>query len=154
MKPPYLKLALWIIGYLVVSFTIGQLTQGGIQGWYQDLQKPALNPPNWIFPIMWSVLYVMIATTGWLLWEKGAGTGLKTLFIAYTLMNWLWSPLFFGLHQTAFAFAWIMMINALNLAFIIKAWFGAPTAAKLMISPLLWTSFAAYLNLAIWLLNR
>ena len=102
---PYFKLGFWIIGYLGIAFAIGQVTQGGMQGWYQNLEKPSFNPPNSVFPIVWSILYVMTATAGWNLWRVGADQDLKTIFIVYTLMNWLWTPIFFGVQLIFFGFA-------------------------------------------------
>lgn len=149
----YLKLALWIIGYLAVSFAIGQLTQGSIQGWYQDLEKPSFNPPNFIFPIVWSLLYVMVAIAGWTLWRVDATKQLKIIFIVYTLMNWAWTPLFFGAQQIALGFFWIMIMNLINIIFIIRAWPIVRLSAVLMIPLLVWTLFASLLNYNIWILN-
>ena len=149
----YLSLFLWIIVYLGVGFGIGQITQGAIDGWYADLQKPSFNPPNWIFPIAWSFLYVLIATAGWNLWRKGAGKTLKALFILYTVLNWAWTPIFFGMEQMLVAFVWIWVLNVVNLAFIIKAWRPVRLSSSLMILPLFWTLFASVLNYAVWMLN-
>ena len=149
----YLKLALWIFIYLAVSFTIGQLTQGGISGWYQNLEKPSFNPPNWIFPVVWTILYIMTATAGWNLWQVGASKTLKNIFIGYTLMNWAWTPIFFGLHQITLGLVWIIALSLLNLAFILKAWKPVRLSAVLVIPLLAWTSFASILSYYIWMLN-
>ena len=149
----YLTLSIWIIVYLVVSFGIGQMTQGSIQGWYQTLEKPSFNPPNYIFPIVWTILYVMVASAGWNLWRVGAGIKLKALFIVYTLMNWAWTPIFFGLHEIGLALIWIILLSLLNLAFIIMAWKEVRLSAFLVIPLLAWTSFASFLNYTIWALN-
>lgn len=150
---PYFKLVIWIVVYLAVSFGIGQMSQGDITGWYQTLEKPPFNPPNWIFPIMWSILYVMIATAGWKLWQSDADKKLKYLFIAYTLMNWLWTPIFFGGHQIFMGLVWIVGVNLVNLAFILVAWRSVRLSAVLMIPPILWTGFASVLSYSIWVLN-
>lgn len=149
----YIKLGLWIVAFLVISFGIGQLTQGGIQDWYQNLNKPYFNPPNYIFPIVWSILYVMIAIAGWNLWRVGADKSLKVIFGAYMLMNWAWTPIFFGLHQITLGLIWIVALSALNLLFIIKAWGTVRLSAILMMPLLAWTSFASVLSYFIWALN-
>lgn len=149
----YLTLSLWIVGYLAVSFGIGQVTQGGMQGWYQALEKPAFNPPNLAFPIVWTILYVMTATAGWNLWRVSADTKLKAIFIGYTLMNWAWTPIFFGLHAIGLALIWIIALTLLNLAFIILAWKPAKLSALLVLPLLGWTAFASVLNYAIWTMN-
>jgi tryptophan-rich sensory protein len=149
----YIKLAFWIIGYLAVSFTIGQMTQGGMQDWYQNLEKPSFNPPNYIFPIVWTILYIMTATAGWNLWRVNADKSLKIIFVVYTLMNWAWTPIFFGAHQIMLGFIWIIALSLVNLAFIIKAWQPARLSAILVIPLLAWTSFASLLSYQIWALN-
>jgi len=149
----YIKLGIWIIAFLVISFGIGQLTQGGMQDWYQNLEKPSFNPPNYIFPIVWSILYVMIAIAGWNLWQVGASKSLKVIFGAYMLMNWAWTPIFFGAHQVTLGLIWIVALSVLNLVFIIKAWAAVRLSAILMAPLLAWTSFASILSYFIWALN-
>ncbi|MEM7618630.1 MAG: TspO/MBR family protein [Pseudomonadota bacterium] len=150
----YFSLLLWIIVYLAVSFGIGQLTQSEIDGWYAALEKPSLNPPNEIFPIVWTILYIMIASAGWRVWNSQNGVReLKWIFIAYTVLNWGWTPVFFGGHELFFALIWIIILNIWAVAFIVKAWNKERIAAWLMIPPFLWTSFATYLNYSIWMLN-
>lgn len=151
--PKYLSLALWIIFYLAISFGLGQITQGEIQGWYLALQKPSFNPPNWVFGPVWGVLYIMIATAGWKLWRVGATKDLKIIFILYTLMNWAWTPIFFGMHNIELGFFWIVSLSLLNLIFIVKAWKPARVPALLMAPLLFWTVFASVLNYTIWTLN-
>lgn len=147
------KLLLWVGLYLAVGFGIGQMTQGSIDTWYQALNKPSFNPPNWIFPVMWSILYVMTAIAGWRLWDVSAPKNLKLIFIVYTLMNWAWTPIFFGLHQIELAFFWIVALSVLNALFIYKAWPMVRLSAVLVVPLLCWTTFAGVLNYMIWTLN-
>lgn len=149
----YITLFLWITVYLAISFGLGQLSQGSIDSWYQGLEKPPLNPPNWIFPVMWTTLYILIATAGWKIWQSDTPLSLKYLFITYTLLNWSWTPVFFGLEQVAGALILITLLNITALIFIIKSWNVVRLSAVLMIPPLLWTLFASYLNGGIWWLN-
>lgn len=151
--PQYIKLILWIGIYLAVSFGIGQLTQSEISGWYQNLEKPSFNPPNFVFPIVWSILYVMTAIAGWNLWRVAAAKNLKAIFIAYTLMNWAWTPIFFGAHQITLGLVWIIALSLMNLTFIIKAWTPVRLSALLVTPLLAWTSFASVLSYYIWMLN-
>lgn len=151
--PNYIKLPLWIIVYLGVGFAIGQVTQGSIDGWYQEINKPSFNPPNWIFPIMWSFLYVLIAITGWNLWREKGSKDLKIIYIFYTILNWLWTPIFFGLHQIEAGLVWIILINIVNFVFLIRAWNKSRICAILMIPVFLWTMFAMVLCYKIWELN-
>lgn len=149
----YLKLFAWIIIYLAVGFGIGQITQGSIDSWYKDIQKPSFNPPNWIFPLMWSLLYVTIAAAGWNLWERNGTKTLKILFALYTVLNWAWTPIFFGAQQIGLALFWIIAINVVNFVFIKRAWKAQHISAYLMIPVFLWTLFAMVLNYNIWMLN-
>lgn len=149
----YYKLLFWIVFYLFVSFGIGQLTQGSIQGWYQALEKPSFNPPNYIFPIVWTLLYIMTATAGWNLWQVDASKNLKVIFVLYTLMNWMWTPIFFGFHQLTMGFYWIVALTFVNLVFIFMAWTSVRLSSVLVIPLFLWTSFASVLSYYIWAMN-
>jgi tryptophan-rich sensory protein len=148
-----LKLFLWIAVYLIVSFGLGQITQAYIESWYSGLEKPFFNPPNWIFAPVWGTLYVMIASAGFYLWHKQAAQNLKIIFIGYTILNWGWTPIFFGLQQLLPALLWIAAMNIMAFYFIVRAWKVVPVSAHLMILPLCWTIFAMILNGAIWMLN-
>jgi len=154
MKSYFLWLV-WVVIYLSISSTIGQVTQSSaeIELWYQGLMKSFLTPPDYVFPIAWSFLYVLIATAGWNTWHNDADKDVKILFLLYTIFNWSWSFVFFEAQEINVAFGWILMVNFLNIYFMIKAWKPARWASFAMILPLLWTCFAAYLNFEIWRLN-
>ncbi len=149
----YVSLLLWIVIYLGVGFVIGQSSQASIDTWYKALEKPFFNPPNRIFPIAWSILYVLIATAGWCVWQVKGSKGLKRSFILYSMLNWTWTPIFFGAQAIHEAFVWIVLINITTVYFIYKAWSETRFAMYLMIPPLLWTLFAGLLNYYIWVLN-
>ena len=98
MNTHYLRLVIWIFTLLIISSLIGSLTNSGIESWYQTLNQSPLTPPNFIFGIVWSILYAMIATSGWLIWEAKPSSNLKVvkrLYLAQLVLNWLWSPVFF-----------------------------------------------------------
>lgn len=153
----HLSLLLWIIGFEAVSASIGRLTQQDVDGWYQSLTPPPFMPPDLTFPIMWTILYALIASTGWLLWTKRHETSealpLLLLFGTYMALNWSWSFVFFGAHMLLGGLIWIIGINAVALTFIVMAWKSQRLAACLMIPPTLWTLFALYLNAGYWWLN-
>ena len=152
-----LALVLWIVVFEAVSFSIGQLTQGDVDGWYKSLTAPPLVPPNIIFPIMWTLLYALIASAGWNLWRaRGRSTRdgrLLALFAVYMALNWSWSFVFFSLHLLGPALAWIIAIDLLSLGIVILGWRRNRAASLLMIPPTLWTLFATYLNAGYWWLN-
>lgn len=152
----YLSLALWILVFEAVSYTIGMATQNGVDGWYASLTPPPMTPPNIAFPIMWSLLYSLIAAAGWTAWRgrsDSARKGLLPLYAVYMAMNWSWSFIFFGAQQLLIGFIWIVVMDVLALVFIAKAWGRLRVAAYLMIPPTLWTIYAAYLNGGYWILN-
>ena len=123
--------------------------------WYRTLRKPGWTPPDWLFPIAWTVLYGMMALAAWLV-TLGAS---PLAFAALALWGWqlvlnaVWTPVFFGLHRIGAAFA---VILALWVAVALTTWvfFQIATVPGLLLVPyLVWVSYAAALNLAIWLMN-
>ncbi len=153
----HIPLLCWIIVFEAVSVFIGLSTQPGVDGWYAGLVRPSFTPPNIAFPIMWSILYAMIAAAGYYIWQARQAAGGKLrlqIFIAYMVLNWSWSYIFFSLHQLLLGFIWIVAMDVLAIAVIAMAWRDLRKAALLMIPPLGWTLFAAALNGAYWWLNR
>ncbi len=159
MKPSLSQivfLLLWIVAFEAVSFAIGMATQGSVDGWYAGLARPPLTPPNIVFPIMWSILYALIASAGYTIWRMPGGPErrrLLAMFAAYMALNWSWTFVFFSLHMMGLGLAWILALNALAIAVILRAAKARSPAALLMIPPTLWTCFAAYLNGGYWFLN-
>lgn len=152
-----LPLILWIIVFEAISFAIGMATQGDVSGWYAGLIRPPLVPPNFVFPVMWSVLYVLIASCGWMLWQNRVlpnGTRRLALFGFYMALNWSWTFLFFTAHMMLPALIWILVMNAIAIALILHCRDTLRLASLLMIPPTLWTCFAAYLNAGLWWLNQ
>lgn len=152
----YLTLPLWIIAFEAVSYLIGTANQPSVDGWYGSLTPPPLTPPNLAFPVMWTILYALIAAAGWHIWRgrnEPGGRALLVLFALYMALNWSWSFVFFGAHLLLAGFLWILALNAVAALFIVRAWKPLRPAALLMVPPLLWTLFAAYLNGGYWWLN-
>jgi tryptophan-rich sensory protein len=149
----YLSLAVWIAVFLGVSYGLGELTRDQISSWYETLAKPTGTPPDWAFPVMWTTLYIMIAAAGWKLWQENAPRELKALYVAYVVLNWLWTPVFFTLHAILGGLIVIVFLNLTALLFVIRTWKTVPLSAWLMVPPLLWTLYAMYLNAGIYFLN-
>jgi benzodiazapine receptor len=131
-------------------------TADSVQDWYPTLAKPPWNPPAWVFAPVWTVLYGMMAIAAWLVWlqrRKKPITAPIILFAAQLVFNAGWSPLFFGLHRLDIAFADIVLLW-LALAATVLLFLRRRVVAGLLLVPyLLWVSFAAALNFAIWRLN-
>lgn len=121
--------------------------------WYEALKKPAWTPPNWLFPVAWAALYLMIAIAGWLVWRaEGIGLALAVWGLQLVL-NALWSVIFFGVRRLGLAMAEAGMLWASILACVVLFMPVSELAAWLMVPYLLWVSFAVVLNGAVWRLN-
>ncbi|MEM7045580.1 MAG: TspO/MBR family protein [Pseudomonadota bacterium] len=146
----YLPLAVFII-LVVATASTGAIFSPG--AWYDRLEKPSWTPPDWAFPVVWSVLYLMIAIAGWLVWEK-AGFGLAIVLWGLQLfLNGAWSWLFFGRRRMDQAFADVTLLWITIAAFVVVAWPISPLAASLFLPYLLWVSIAAALNWTVWRMN-
>src|SRR5690242_20539185 len=96
-----LLLLAWITVFQAVSAGIGLVTAEDITGWYATLVRPDFAPPNFVFPIVWPALYLLIAIAGWRIFcvNRTSIQPLGALFIIYMALNWTWSFIFFSLHM-------------------------------------------------------
>lgn len=146
-----------LIGWLLLCFAasvVGALFMPG--EWYAALNKPAWNPPGWIFGPVWTALYAMMAVAAWLVWQRGGFAVQRRplgLFLAQLALNALWTPLFFGLRQPGVAFAEIILLWLAILATLLAFRPVSRAAAWLLVPYLTWVSFAAVLNGTLWRLN-
>ncbi len=156
MSKNIISLALWILIIQFISIATGMLTQDQIPNWYSGLTKPDLTPPSIVFPIVWTLLYIMIALAGWWLWKHYNQPRARKAFHFFMLqliMNWLWSPIFFYWHFISFAFLWIVALIIVT-GYVIYLSFSHYRFSSYMLIPyLIWLCFAAYLNASIWYLN-
>jgi tryptophan-rich sensory protein len=150
---------------LVIALVVCQLagvigslfTTTAIGTWYAALEKPAFTPPNWIFSPVWISLYVLMGVAAFLVWNKGFSVrGVKAglaFFCVQLVLNTLWSILFFGCHSPFLAFVEIVALW-LAIAVTVATFCRVSKPAGLLLVPyLLWVSFAAALNFAIFKLN-
>jgi len=124
--------------------------------WYRMLDKPAWTPPDWVFPLAWGGLYVLIAASGWLVWLEAGRAAAPALgvWLAQLVLNAAWSGVFFGMKRMGLAFIelaalWLSILATMTLFYPVSQ-----AAAVLMLPYLAWVSFAAVLNLVIWQRNR
>ncbi|MEZ5461131.1 TspO/MBR family protein [Dokdonella sp.] len=121
--------------------------------WFAALQKPAFNPPNWVFGPAWTLLYGLMAIAAWRVYRV-AGSGLAIgLWLVQLVVNAIWSPLFFGLHRIDLALVDIVVLDLLVLVTIVRFFRHDRLAGWLMLPYLAWIAFATLLNAAIWQLN-
>ena len=144
-----------LIVFLVAAVGIGLLIGAtNLPGqWYANLSKPSFNPPNWVFPPTWTVLYILIAVAGWRTWlQERNGLALQLWFVQM-LLNFSWSPVFFGLHHMALGLAIILALLAAIVGFISVQARENRTAALLFVPYAAWVAYAATLNFALLRLN-
>ena len=149
-----------LIGFLVLTLgtgLLGSLIAGtSLDTWYRGLAKPPLTPPDWVFPAVWTVLYILMAVAAWRVWLSLPGPGRRIALIVFVLqlaLNLGWTIAFFGLQQPRVALA---MLLALLLAVLADTLLFAQRdrlAAGLLLPYLAWLVFAGYLNLGIVDLN-
>lgn len=121
--------------------------------WYAQLHKPSWTPPNWVFPSVWSVLYVLIAITGWLIFS-GDNRLLKVLWGVQLLLNGLWSWLFFGLHRTDLGLLDIVaLLSSIAVLILVARQQRKTNLIRLMSPYLLWVACATALNAHIFIFN-
>ena len=147
----YLALATFIALVLGGGTLVGLTVQP--DGWYAALNKPSFNPPNWVFAPVWSTLYVMIGVAGWLVWQRDWRSRTMVAWVAQLGLNFIWTPVFFGLHAPAAALAVIVALLIVILAFIVRGWSRDRAAALLFVPYAAWVAFASLLNAAIVYLN-
>lgn len=151
-----LNLTLSIMLALSAGAVGGVLTAKSIPNWYRTLNKPAWNPPNWVFGPVWSALYVLMGVSAWMVWERAGVGGTPWWLVIYLIqlgLNLAWSLIFFGMQQPKWAFIEIIFLWLSILATIIAFWPISPLAACLLLPYLAWVSFAGVLNASIWRLN-
>jgi len=123
---------------------------------YQSLNRPPLSPPAIVFPIVWTILYVLMGISAYLIWVSDSPRKSRALRIysAQLAVNFIWPILFFNLQALLFSFFWLLLLWVLIIFMIYEFYQIRPAAAWLQIPYLLWVTFAGYLNYATWLLNR
>jgi tryptophan-rich sensory protein len=135
----------------------GFLTREGTQRYLETVEKPPLSPPGIVFPIVWTVLFVLMgigAARIYLMPASNARSGALKIFLIQLAVNFFWSILFFNLSGYGLALLWLFLLWGLVLWMIVAFYRLDRPAALLQIPYLLWITFAAYLNFGVWMLNR
>lgn len=151
------RLALCLLLCLAIGFFGSQFTAREIPAWYASLTKPWWTPPTAVFPVAWTIIYILMAVSLWRLWERApvsrSGGLAVLLFFAQLVLNAIWTPVFFGLHATQAALAIIIVMFALIAATIAALRRIDRPAALLLVPYLLWVAYATSLNAGIVALN-
>jgi tryptophan-rich sensory protein len=150
------SLIIWIMALIGIGGVIGSLTKPEISTWYSTLNRSTLTPPNYVFPLAWTILYGIIGACGWLIWRAQAFPKLsiiKTLYLTQLILNWSWTPLFFGSHLTGLSLVVLVAMDILVVTLICLAYRKMKAVSLLMIPYLFWILFATCLNFYIWQYN-
>lgn len=154
------RLILCILVPLGGGFLISMLTRDAM-GQFDTFKQPPLAPPAWLFPVAWTILYILMGVASWLIYlasaknKKGCACG-KAALVVYGIqlaLNFAWTPLFFNAGLYWVAFVVLMAMWVLEVVLIIKAFKLSRAAGWCLLPYLIWTTFAAYLNVAIAILN-
>lgn len=148
------------VGFSAAALAVGGasalLTQEGMQA-FAALNQPPLSPPGWLFPVVWTILYVLMGVGMAIVWRETSGRERRRATEAWALqlaVNFFWTILFFRLEARLLAFFWLvlLLVLAARMARIFEQ--HSRLAAQLQLPYLAWLAFAGYLNFAVWLLNR
>lgn len=150
-----LPLIISILIPLILGGLVGFLTSGSVNI-YENLIKPPLSPPSFLFPIAWTILYILMGISAYLIYisDSPYKKNALTIYILQLIVNFSWSFIFFNMQDFLLAFIWLVILWLLIIV-MIKYFANINKAAAYLQFPyLLWLSFAGYLNLAVYLLNR
>ena len=153
MKIDYKKLIISILIPLLLGTLVGLLTSSSND--YSVMINPSFAPPGYLFPIVWTILYILMGISSYIVSESlsdGVDNALKIYFIQL-IVNLLWSFIFFTFELYFLAFLWIVLLIILVIIMIVKFYKIDKLSAYLQIPYLIWLIFAAILNFAIFLLN-
>ncbi len=139
---------------VAVGAVSGLINSRGFKN-YAEMTKPPLSPPSWVFPVVWTILYILMGISSYLVYERKSDDG-KRAFTFYAIqlaLNFMWPVFFFGFEAYLFSFIWLVLLWIFQLATLISFYRINKTAGLLQIPYLLWLTFAGYLNLSVYLLN-
>ena len=141
-------------GVGILSALLTQNTMGK----YKELQQPLFSPPGWVFPIVWSILFLMMGIASYLIYYHGfQNLKVKNSLVFYVIQlafNFFWTIIFFRFGLRGFAFLWILILLSLIVLTTVKFYKIDKIAAYLLTPYILWVSFAIILNFSIWQLNK
>ena len=136
---------------VVLAASSGAIFKPG--GWYAELRKPGWTPPDWAFPVVWTLLYACIGVAGWLVWREVGWSAPIAFWGAQLVFNALWSWMFFGVKRMDWALGDAALLVLSVLGFVVTAQPVSATAAVLFLPYLAWVVTAAALNLRMMQLN-
>lgn len=155
-----MKAFLWLLVFVGASLLTGYagsfVTASSVETWYPGIGKPSWTPPDAVFPVVWTTLFVLMGLAAWRVWAAAgarAARGALTLFFLQLVLNFTWSALFFGLRSPGAGLVEILVLIGAIASTMAAFSRHDRWAVRLMAPYLAWTTFAAVLNLAIWRMN-
>lgn len=125
---------------------------------YRVILKPPLSPPQWLFPIVWGILYILMGAASYLVFVAGVSPVRKeralTVYLMSLAANFIWPIIFFGMELYLAALIWLIILWLIFAAAALLFHYISRSAGRLMLPCLIWMGFAAYLNFGVWLMNR
>ncbi|MCK1276043.1 MULTISPECIES: TspO/MBR family protein [Bradyrhizobium] len=146
-----LQLLVFVVGVVGIGWLIGATNLPG--EWYAALAKPGFVPPNWAFPVAWTILYIMIAVAGWRTFRREPSGRAMQVWAAQLALNFVWSPVMFTMHQIGAALVILICLFVAIVTYISLETSRDRLAAALFVPYAAWVAFAGLLNAAIWRLN-
>lgn len=158
MKQKHVKFAAYALS-IVLALAVGGISaavNAGKMDTSGTLIQPLLSPPAWLFPIVWSILFILMGVSAARVWLSQCSGRSDALFIycVQLVVNFLWTVFYFSFGALLLSFFWLIFLILLVILTAVRFERCVPGAGKLQIPYLLWLTFAAYLNLATWLLNK
>ena len=142
---------------LAVGGLSALLSMNGMELYEATITKPALTPPGWVFSTVWTIPYALMGISAarvWLTKDSVARSSGLNLYVAQLIVNFFWSLIFFNAQAFGFAVIWLLLLWVLVFLMIRQFYKVDRLAALLQIPYLIWLTFAAYLNIGVWILNR
>ncbi|WP_445218789.1 TspO/MBR family protein [Bradyrhizobium sp. Pa8] len=146
-----LLLLVFVVGVVGIGWLIGATNLPG--EWYVALAKPDFVPPNWAFPVAWTILYILIAIAGWRTFRREPSGRAMQVWAAQLALNFVWSPVMFTMHQIGAALVILICLFVAIVTYISLEMSRDRLAAALFLPYAAWVAFAGVLNAAIWRLN-
>lgn len=142
---------------LIIGALSSLATSGNMQTLFDEIVKPPLSPPSWLFPVVWSVLFILMGIGSarvYLSPDSQNRTSALYLYLANLFLNFFWSIIFFNFRAFLFAFIWLLALLAVIILMTVNFYKCDRMSGLLQLPYILWVTFAGYLTFAIWFLNK
>lgn len=144
---------------VVLPLAVGGISSlivgSGFEVYSSAVAKPPLSPPDWLFPVAWTMLYILMGLSSYFVYEKDKSEAKEPLavYAVQLAMNFMWPIFFFSLNAYLFSFIWLLVLLVLVIVMTVMFYRASRLAGLLQIPYILWLCFAAYLNLSVYILN-